>query len=147
MANRSPNPRLAKIHRSYHIDEVARALGVHRNTIRNWIKRGLPTCGGLGQTLILGRELRAFLETRRSGAKRPCGPGRLYCFRCRAPRPPAGGMLDYRPITAMSGNLNGLCGVCGCLMFRRVSRANIDRVRGEFEVTFVEAERHIGESG
>ena len=38
-----PNPRLAKIHRSYTVDEIATLYGVHRNTVRAWIARGLAT--------------------------------------------------------------------------------------------------------
>lgn len=34
MGKRHPNPRLAKIHRSYTVEEVAGVFGVHRNTVR-----------------------------------------------------------------------------------------------------------------
>lgn len=143
---RVPNPKKIKIHRSYTIEEAARACGVHRNTVRNWIKNGLAICDGRRPILILGRVLRAHLEDRRAKAKRPCGPGLLFCLKCRAPRPPAGSMLDYRPAVDKSGTLIAMCATCGTLMYRRVRYADIDRVRGVIDVSFPEAERHIGES-
>ena len=54
MRKRHPNPRLAKIHRSYTVDEVASLFGVHRNSVREWVKRGLPTSDGRRPMLILG---------------------------------------------------------------------------------------------
>jgi hypothetical protein len=40
--NRRPPRWRVKALRSYTIDEVARTLEVHRNTVRHWIKAGLP---------------------------------------------------------------------------------------------------------
>ncbi len=40
-----PNHRLVKIHRSYTVEDAARCLAVHKNTVRRWIKAGLPTVG------------------------------------------------------------------------------------------------------
>ena len=42
MGKRHPNPRLIKIHRSYTVEEIAAVLGVHRNTVRQWIR--VPGC-------------------------------------------------------------------------------------------------------
>ena len=92
---RRPNPRLAKIHRNYTVEEVAGLFGIHRNTVREWVKRGLPTSDGRRPMLLLGRDLVAFLSARRAKNKRTCQPGELYCVRCRAPRAPAGDMVDY----------------------------------------------------
>lgn len=95
MNRRQPNPRLAKIHYAYTAREVADLYGVHKNTVREWIKSGLPICNDRRPFLILGSELRAFLESRRASKKHPCGPGEFFCFRCHVPKPPAGGMVDY----------------------------------------------------
>ena len=54
------NPNLAKIHRNYSVGEAAALLGVHKNTVRNWIKNGLPLCDDRRPALILGAELREF---------------------------------------------------------------------------------------
>jgi hypothetical protein len=143
---RVPNFRRIKIHRPYTIEEAARACGTHRNTVRNWIKHGLAICDHKRPVLILGRVLFDYLRDKRSSVKSPCGPGHLYCLRCRAPRTPAGGMLEYQSITTRGGNLVAMCAECGTLMYRRVRLADIDQVRGDFSVTAPNAQRHIGES-
>ena len=81
MRRRHPNPRLAKIHRNYTVEEVASLFGVHRNTVRDWVKRGLPTSDGRRPMLILGRDLVAFLSARRAKNKRTCHPGELILAR------------------------------------------------------------------
>jgi Helix-turn-helix domain len=132
---KSPNPRRVKLHRNYSVEEAAGCLKVHKNTVRNWIKHGLPIVGGRGQTLILGPNLRAFLETRRSQAKRPCPPGYLFCLKCREPKPPAGGMVEYVSITATSGNLKALCPACLTVMHRRIKEVDLERFVGTLAVT------------
>lgn len=146
MRKRRPNPRLAKIHRNYTVDEVANLFDVHRNTVREWVKRGLPTNDGKRPMLILGRDLVTFLTTRRAKNKRPCLPGEIYCVRCRAPRTPAGEMVDYVPLTATLGNLAAICSVCESMIYRRISLAKLAHVCGKLDVTMPQALEHIGES-
>ena len=91
-----PNYRLVKIHRNYTVEDVARLFGKHKNTVRAWVKAGLPTCDSKRPTLILGRELAAYLLERRTKNKQPCQPDEIYCVRCRAPKRPAGDMAEYQ---------------------------------------------------
>jgi len=141
-----PNPRLAKIHRNYTVEEVASVFGVHRNTVREWVKRGLPTSDDRRPMLILGADLVVFLRARRVKNKRTCRPGEMYCVRCRAPRAPAGDMADYQPVTATLGNLIGICSTCEAMMYRRVSLARLGEVRGKLDITLPQALPHIDES-
>ena len=72
------------------------------------MKAGLTTCDGKRPMLILGCELRAYLQARRN--RRTSGPaslGKFYCVRCRAPKAPAGDMADYTPITETFGEPGG----------------------------------------
>ena len=108
MSKRHPNPRLAKIHRNHTVEEIAELYRVHKNTVRAWIKEGLPTIDDRRPTLVLGCDLRDFLTVRRQKNKRPCQDGEIYCLRCRVPRVPAGNMADYRPLTPALGHLIGI---------------------------------------
>lgn len=147
MAHRLPNPRRAKIHRSYTVEEVARLYDVHRNTVRQWIKQGLRTCDDRRPVLILGHALADFLTHKRTRNKQPCNPGEVYCVRCRAPRSPALGMADYEPLTATSGNLIGICPQCEGLIYRRVTRAKLAAAQGNLSVSVRTRPDHIVESG
>ena len=146
MRKRRPNYRLVKIHRSYTVEEAARQLGTHKNTVRAWVKAGLPTCDSKRPTLILGRHLAAFLQARRAKNKQPCQPGEIYCVRCRVPKQPAGEMAEYQPITASLGNLVGICPDCEGMIYRRVSLVKLPAIQGKLTVTITEAERRVSET-
>lgn len=145
MRKRRPNYRLVKIHRSYTVEEIARLFGTHKNTVRAWVKAGLSTCDGNRPMLILGCDLAAYLKERRSKNKRPCQPGEIYCVRCRESRRPAGNMADYQPITAILGNLIGICPDCGGMMYRRASFAKLLLIQAKLNIRFVEARRQVNE--
>lgn len=143
---RLPNPRRVKIHRNYSVEEVAALLGVHKNTVREWLRGGLPALTDQRPLLILGRELSAYLNRRRVANKRPCQPGEIYCVRCRVPQRPAVGMAEYRPLTATGGNLVGICPHCDTLIYRRVSLARLHLDKGELDIPLAQAREHISES-
>jgi hypothetical protein len=119
---------------------------VHKNTVRAWIKHGLPTIDRKRPMIIHGRDAKRFLEDRRRRAKQPCPPGHFFCLRCRAPKIPAGAMVDYLPITPTSGNLRGICPDCHALIHRRVSFASIYAFHPTLEVAFPQAAARIRDS-
>lgn len=145
MAAKRLNARLIKLHHTYSIEEIARTLGVHKNSVRGWRQRGLSPIDDLRPILFLGRSLREFLERERRAAKRPCPPGHLYCLRCRAPRPPALGMVDCTVTSLASGNLKAICDACETIMHRRVSLASLAATMPGIEVRVARARSHIGE--
>jgi hypothetical protein len=136
MRKRRPNHMLVKIHRTYSVDDAARLFDVHKNAVRAWVKQGLPVCDDARPMLILGRDLAAFLKARSTKNKRPCGPGEIYCVRCRSPKAPAGAMAEYRHVSASLGNLVGICPDCEGMIFRRVNRTKLPQVQGELEISF-----------
>ena len=145
MGYRHPNPRLAKVHRSYSVEDVSRLFGIHKNTVRSWLKQGLEPIDDRRPTFILGRELRRFLTERRKRNRQTCGPGRLFCLPCRAPKAPAGSMVDCVPISDTAGNLCGICPDCNRLIYRRVNLRKLDAVRGDLEITVTQPGERIGE--
>jgi excisionase family DNA binding protein len=137
------NPNRVKIHFNYSVEEAARTLGVHKNTVREWLRNGLPKIDDRWPVLILGRELRAYLKARRQSGKRPCEPGTLYCFSCRAPRRPAMQFVQYTPYTETSGNLSAFCERCETVMNRRARASSIAAVMPGLEIQFVRPELRL----
>ena len=146
MGIRNPNHRLVKIHRTYTVDEMAKLFGAHRNTVRDWLHKGLTTVDQRRPLLVRGQVLVDFLKSRRAANKRPCRPGEIYCVGCGKARSPADGRVVYLPLTATGGNLVGICPTCGSRMFRRVNLAKLTHVAGGLHVAVTEAQEHIGES-
>ena len=146
MGNRHGNPRLVKIHRNYCVEDIARLFGLHKNTVRNWLKQGLATIDDRRPTLVLGRELSRFLQERRRKARQVCGPGRIFCIACRTPKVPAGNMAECTPTSPLAGNLCGICPDCDRLIYRRVNLTKIDSVRGDLEITFARPDPRIRDS-
>jgi hypothetical protein len=135
MPRRRIDLRRIKTHRPYTVEEAAKALGTHKNTVRQWIKQGLPTVDERRPTLLRGMDIRAFLDNRKASQKHRLSPGEFYCLKCRAPRQPYGSVADYVPTSSVLGNLKGLCPDCTTIMNRRASLAKLHRVKGDLHVT------------
>lgn len=144
--SRHPNYRLLKIHRSYTVEKIAQLLDVHKNTVRNWFKQGLPAIDRQRPTLILGSILSRFLRDRRQRGRWRCAPGEIYCVKCRVPVQPAGDMAEYLAKTSTWGVLRGICPACESLIHRLVSWARLDDSRGSLEITISQARLHIIDS-
>lgn len=114
-----------RIHQSYEVGEVADLLNAAPQTVRGWIKDGLPVLSSQRPTLILGFELKEFLGNRHETAKQPTALGEMYCMSCRKPTKPLGMMADYVPKTTTMGRLEALCGVCEAVCIRFTSKASL----------------------
>jgi hypothetical protein len=142
---RHPNPRLAKIHHSYLVEEVSRLFKIHKNTVRNWLRQGLTAIDRQRPTVIRGVELRRFLIDRRARARQKCGPGRIFCLPCRAPKVPAGNMAECIALSETTGILQGICPDCDRMIYRRVNPQKLDVVRGGLDLTITRAGLRIEE--
>ncbi len=137
MPSKRADPRLIKLHRTYSVEEISDRLGIHKNTVRGWQARGLNPVDDKRPVVFQGSKLRAFLEEQRRLAKRPCPTGSFYCFRCRVPRSPALGMVEYTPRNARRGNLKALCQHCNGLMHRAASLDSLPVIFPGIEVTII----------
>lgn len=146
MSRRRANPNLVKIHRSYTARELADCLGVHKNTVRHWQRKGLNPVDGQRPYLFKGAVVRAFLVAQYAKRKRPCPVGTLYCFSCREPRQPVATCVEYVEMRPGSGNLGGTCVNCGTVMHRRVRQAAIHSVLPGLLVQIREAPRRLSGS-
>ncbi len=146
MKKRRINPNLAKIHRAYKIEELADLYGVHKNTVRHWIQDGLETVDEQRPTLILGLKAVEFLKLRKQRRKRPCKDNEIFCLRCRSPKEPLPGLVEYVPVTVSLGNLIAICPDCSSIINRRTNLTKALTISQEMQITFPQALKHITES-
>jgi hypothetical protein len=144
MARHRPNRSLVKLHRNYTVEEIARLLGVNRQTVRRWIAAGLEVIDDQKPMLVLGHVLHEYLGRKRSGSGE-CPPGHCYCVKCRAPRWPDGDMAEYFAMSTTSGNLRALCPTCGSLMHRRIGRTKLDELAALLDITIAEGRPRLVE--
>lgn len=140
------NPNLAKIHRAYKVEELADLYRVHKNTVRHWIQDGLKTVDHQRPTLILGDHAVEFLKQRRNSKKRPCKANEIFCLRCRSPKQPLPGLIEYVPVTETLGNLIAICPDCSGIINRRTNLTKALTISQEMQITFPQALKHITES-
>lgn len=144
--SKRPNPNLAKIHRNYTVEEVADLFSVHKNTVRLWVKDGLATNDDKRPMLILGSNLKHYLQAKRKSKKRKCLPFEIYCVRCRLPQLPAENMVDYEPINCSMGRLIGLCPSCGGIINKYFNIAKLELIQDKLDITLPKALKHINET-
>jgi hypothetical protein len=146
VANRRHSARRLQRRRTYNVREAAKATGATPGTVRNWQKEGLQAVVGIYPTIFRGIDIIAFLELRNRARKQPCGPGRLFCFRCKAPKRPAFNEVEFWPDGLKGGKLRGLCPDCTTTMNRRVSLAKLKSAAGDLTVSMRRADARLSET-
>lgn len=104
--------------RSYNTLELAKAVGVHPQTIRSWLNDGLHVIDPTRHhPLILGSEVKRYYTQRVNSRKVKLLPGQAYCLKCKKAVSVVGG--DVRDTKRFIGNgersytLIGKCAMCG----------------------------------
>ena len=147
MGNRRFATTRIKSVRTYNTREAAKAIGATKATIRYWAKKnGLPAIEGVFPAIYRGVDLKAFLTMRSAARKQPCGPGRLFCLRCKEPKIPAYNEVEFYADGPTLGRLVGLCPTCLTIMVRRTSRARLADATANLSVKFKPADSHLGDT-
>jgi len=141
---RNHNPNKCRIHRSYTVEEAALLYEVHKRTIRNWIIKGLAVCDDKRPLLILGTDLRLFLQQQRKANKRKCKPSELYCFKCREPRLPDQNTLQFIEETNTKGRVIAACSVCNSRMNKYFKLEKLTSIQRDLAVILPLQQKHIG---
>lgn len=126
------NPNKCKINRNYTINEITLLYGVHKNTVKIWLRRGLKKIDNQRPYLILGRDLRLFLKDLRTINKRPCELGEMYCMKCRAARKPEQGSAVFNEKSLRYGHIKGRCNVCQSAMNKYFRLADLTVLQRHF---------------
>ena len=112
------NTRHIKRDYPYNIQEVRDLFGIHKNTVRSWIKSGLKLMDKNRPHIVHGSDLIAYLNERQSKRKCKCKPHEFYCFKCRAARPTWKSIIDIDIKNTKLLQLSGVCASCSIKVFK-----------------------------
>jgi hypothetical protein len=143
MARKRAKRQGLRTHRSYTVDEAAKALGLCKATVRRWIKLGrIKPIDDQRPAMLAGPDLIA-LTTGADKPKRRCKANEAYCLRCRDVRPMAFNEAEIIAANASGSNLRALCGTCSTLMRKRVSLRALPDLARELTLSAPLALQHL----
>jgi hypothetical protein len=122
------SPTKARQNWIYDLAEVVALYRVHPNTVRNWVKQGLPHFRDGKKRLFRGEDLNAFHRTGRERRKFSCRPGELYCVRCRQRHSLVGRRVSFRWRNSVAGLLYWECPGCRGRNATHMKRSGYDRL-------------------
>jgi len=126
------------------VEEVALLYEVHKRTVRNWLIKGLAVCDDKRPLLILGRDLKQFLQKQRQVNKRKCKLSELYCLKCREPRTPDQNTLEFIEETSTKGRVIATCSVCNSRMNKYFKLDSLTSIQRDLAVILPLPQKHIG---
>ena len=141
MANYNPNR--AKVNRNYSFEELASLFCVHKNTVAHWVKNGLPCLKDQRPFLVLGADVRTYLQGKRVENRQKCKPNELFCLCCKKPTKPALNFVEYIPASESKGRLVGLCRDCSNIINKFVGLGWLAANLAIFDVSLPKELEHI----
>ena len=124
---------------AYDIDNICaifKHLGLHPQTVRAWIKRGLKTIDKSKPTLIYGNDLITFIKKQNASGKCKTEFNQMFCLKCKDARP------IYQNKVAITAKdrlikAQGKCRECKTMMFKSYKLIDIPQLRKNFVVVDV----------
>lgn len=129
---------------SYSVQEICQLFGIHKNTVREWFRHGLPRTDDKRPFLVHGNDLRTFLNVRRKARRRTCAPDEFYCFRCRLARRAMGNLVDIGFCTKKTFILNGYCEHCDTPVRKLQSFKTLSQTLSIFDIPTPQREQLLG---
>lgn len=77
------NIRLIKHRESYTLKQISETLNVHPRTVQEWRKEGLKTISTEKPFLVMGYDLKEFLNKKLQSRKTKLEANQFYCTKCR----------------------------------------------------------------
>ena len=73
---------------TYDIDEICVLFDIHKQTVRAWLKNGLPSLDNIRPALIYGNDLKEFLGKQNKSNKCATEFHQMFCMKCKDARLP-----------------------------------------------------------
>lgn len=135
------NLRLIKTREAYTTAKICETLSVHERTVQEWYKKGLKTVNEQKPFLVMGYELKQFLEEMLKSRKIKLSPDEFYCTKGREAVRPVNNNVKIIVFANSIGKqgfksmtIKGICQKCGSSINRFSHTGKLDEVKQIFSV-------------
>jgi len=135
---RTFNTQLIKGTMTYSTQDITSLFHIHKRTVQEWYQAGLPRIDNRKPYLVLGNDLREFLDNRQKKRKVQCRAHEFYCFKCKEPRASWENQVDIKFQTETRIMVVGVCSVCNTT----INKASTARKIPELEKIFMIQKTH-----
>lgn len=133
--------RLIKHRHSYTFEEITKLLNVHSRTIQTWKNEGLIVIDSTKPFLVMGYDLKNFLQKKLEKRRNKLLPNEFYCTKCRK----AATSQNNEVIIKLTGKtigqncyqdliITGICQNCGSKLNRFSHSGKINEIKNGFNV-------------
>lgn len=123
----------------YDIEEICslyKSMRLHPQTVRGWIKKGLPTIDNRQPMLIYGEDLKTFLGKQNEASKCQTDFGEMFCMKCQEATKPKGRRVQLEQVNGFV-RAKAHCRECHTIMNKSYKMEAVPRLRKAFVVVDV----------
>lgn len=131
---RKYNTRLIKQTLSYSTQDIVSLFNLHKRTVQEWYRQGLPRIDDRKPFLVLGLHLKEFLDKRQGNRKKHCKPNEFFCMKCKEPRTSWENVVDIKFLNEKRIMIIGLCVQCNTPVNKISSTKKLDELHKIFVV-------------
>lgn len=131
---RKYNTNLIKETLSYSVKDITELFGIHKRTIQQWFKEGLPKIDSKKPYLVLGINLKDFIKKKQQNRKKKCKENEFYCCKCREPRKSWNNFVDVKILNEKILLIVGICSQCNITINKIFSIKKLAEIKEIFMV-------------
>lgn len=132
---------IIKSRHSYTFEEISELLNVHTRTIQTWKKEGLNIIDSIKPYLVMGYDLKAFLQKKLETRKIKLDSNEFFCAKCREAVRSTDNDVWLKLTGKTLGNygfkeiiIKGICEHCNTRLNRFSHSGKIEEIKNNFNV-------------
>ena len=136
------NIRLIKHRESYTLKQISETLHVHPRTVQEWRGEGLKTISTEKPFLVMGYDLKEFLNKKLQSRKIKLEANQFYCMKCRNAGTSKNNEVHLASLNKTIGNqgfrgliVNGICQECGTKLNKFSHEGRLEELKNTFKIT------------
>lgn len=136
------NIRLIKHRESYTLKQISETLNVHSRTVQEWRKEGLKTISTEKPFLVMGYDLKEFLNKKLNSRKTKLKANQFFCTKCRSAVTSKNNEVHLANLNKAIGNqgfkgltVKGLCQECGTKLNKFSHEGKLKDLQNNFTIT------------